>query len=61
MAAAAEQIGAGRHAEIVAHGVAIGGDAGIDVDLQARELLVEDEVHHAGHGVGAIDGARRRR
>ena len=56
MAAAAEQVGAGRRAEIVAHGVGIGGNAGVDVGLEAGEFLVEDEVDHAGHRVGAIDG-----
>ena len=56
MAAAAEQGHATRDARIVAHGVGIGGNAGIEIGLQTLELLVQDEVDHARHGVGAIDG-----
>ena len=25
-------------------------------ELRSREVVLEDEVHHAGHGVGAVDG-----
>jgi hypothetical protein len=58
MTAAAEQVGAGRRAEIVAHGVGIGGNAAVDVGLEAGEFLVQDEVDHAGHRVGAVNGRR---
>ena len=61
MAAAAEQVGAPGHADLLFRGIAIFRDAGIDVVFEAVELLVEDEVDHAGHGVGAINAPKRRR
>jgi len=36
--------------------VAIGGDATLNIGLEAFKLLVGDEVHHAADGVGAIGG-----
>jgi hypothetical protein len=61
VAATAQDLGPAGDAELVAIAVAVGGDAGVGFDLQAGELLVDDEVHDAGHGVRAVDrrGAAR--
>ncbi len=55
MAASAEQRGAEGKFGLVAGGIAVIRDAGIDVEFEALVALVEHEIDDAGDGIGAID------
>ena len=37
------------------------GDAGLRVNVEAFEVVLQNEVHDAGDGVGAVDGRRAAR
>ncbi|MBB2803526.1 UNVERIFIED_ORG: hypothetical protein FHR63_000718 [Xanthomonas campestris] len=56
VAAAVRKVGACREAGEGAVVVALIGQAGLRARLESGEGLLEDEVDHAGHCVGAVDG-----
>ena len=55
MAAAVQNIVTCRKTGLIFRAIGITRDAGIDVVLYAVEVLVEHEIDHAGHGIGAIN------
>lgn len=52
MAAAAEEIGAAGDAEVVVLSVAVLGPAVVRIELDAIQLVVQEDVHHARDGAG---------
>lgn len=54
MAAAIGEVGSGGQSGLVVDIIAVEARAAFDICLEARELLVDDEVHHTRESVGAV-------
>ncbi len=55
MEPAIEEGASGRDPDAIGWIIAVSGDTALRDTPEALELLVEDEVDHAGHGVRAVD------
>ena len=58
VAVAFGEVRARGYAHLIALGVTAIGNAGLNVELQALEIVFQDDVDDAGHGIGAVHGGR---